>query len=73
MSEDSYVIISCVRNEAKVIKSTLDSVVSQTMLPLEWIIIDDNSEDDTREILKTYSQKFTWIKWFRNEKVKLNE
>jgi len=73
MSEDSYVIISCVKNEAKVIKSTLDSVVSQTKLPLEWIIIDDNSEDDTREILKTYSQKFAWIKWFRNEKVKLNE
>ncbi|RPI66248.1 MAG: glycosyltransferase family 2 protein, partial [Ignavibacteriales bacterium] len=42
-----YVIISPVKNEEKYISYTLESVVNQTRLPEEWIIVDDGSTDNT--------------------------
>lgn len=62
-----YVIISPVKNEEKFIKFTLNSIVSQTILPLKWIIVDDGSSDDTAKIVEEYSNKYPWI-----ELLKLN-
>lgn len=59
---NNYVIISPVRNEEDYIKLTLDSVVSQSRLPSEWIVVNDGSTDRTAEIVETYSKKFPWIK-----------
>jgi biofilm PGA synthesis N-glycosyltransferase PgaC len=57
-----YVIVTPVRNEARYIRFTLDSVVSQTIKPLEWIIVDDGSEDNTAEIAQEYAKSYPWIK-----------
>lgn len=58
----SYVLISPCRNEAAYMRRTLDSVVSQTIPPARWIIVDDGSTDDTPLILNEYAQKHSFIK-----------
>lgn len=56
-----YVIITPARNEAKFIKLTLDSVVSQSIKPVRWIIVDDGSNDATASIVNEYRMKYPWI------------
>lgn len=57
-----YFIVSPVRNESVHIRKTLDSVTSQTIKPMEWVIVDDGSSDGTREIVREYSARFDWIR-----------
>jgi hypothetical protein len=56
-----YALISPCRNEARFIKTTLDSVISQSELPALWVIVDDGSTDETMEILTQYSAQYSWI------------
>ena len=56
-----YVIITPARDEEKYIEGTIRSVIQQTILPAEWVIVDDGSKDRTSEILERYSTQFTWI------------
>jgi poly-beta-1,6-N-acetyl-D-glucosamine synthase len=62
MSELSYIIISPVRNEAKYLPLTIESVTKQTVLPVCWIIVDDGSEDGTEAVAEAAAAKFNWIK-----------
>ena len=57
-----YALISPCRNEARFIKTTLDSVISQSELPALWVIVDDGSTDETMDILTQYSAQYPWIK-----------
>lgn len=41
------------------IKTTLDSVMSQTVLPCEILVMDDGSTDDTMALLKGYEGRIT--------------
>lgn len=59
---DNYVIISPVKNEEENIEKTISSVVTQTLLPLEWVIVNDGSTDRTREIVEKYMKMYKWIK-----------
>ncbi len=58
----SYIIISPVRNEEKFIKRTIIAVISQSVLPAEWIIVNDGSTDKTGKIVKSYQKDYPWIK-----------
>jgi len=49
-----YLIITPVHNEEKYIEYTLKSVCNQTIKPVKWIIVDDNSTDRTLDIIKKY-------------------
>ena len=60
-----YVLITAARNEASFIKKTLDSVVTQTVLPERWIIVDDGSTDSTAEIVESYAKSHPWIQLLR--------
>jgi glycosyltransferase involved in cell wall biosynthesis len=66
--EQSYVIISPVKDEAKYVETTINAVVRQTVKPLQWIIVDDGSRDATGEILRRYSERFPWIEVLRLER-----
>ncbi len=57
-----YVIISPVRNEEDYVELTLKSIINQTILPAEFILINDGSTDRTAEIIEKYTQKYPWIK-----------
>lgn len=48
-------------NCAKYIKKAIDSVLNQPYENKELIIIDGGSNDNTVEILKSYSEKIKWI------------
>jgi len=58
----NYVIISPCRNEAEYVKNTLDSVVTQSVLPALWVIVDDGSTDDTPAILADYANRYDFIR-----------
>ena len=59
--DDSYLLISPCRNEAEFMVKTLDSVVSKSLCPAKWIIVDDGSTDATPDILRQYSEKYDFI------------
>jgi poly-beta-1,6-N-acetyl-D-glucosamine synthase len=61
----SYVLVTPARNEAAFIEQTIKSVVSQTVLPLRWVIVSDGSTDGTDEIVKNYAAEHTWIELVR--------
>jgi poly-beta-1,6-N-acetyl-D-glucosamine synthase len=61
VSDLTYLLITPAKNEATFIELTIQSVVSQTVRPVQWIIIDDGSTDRTGEIVDRYAQKHDWI------------
>jgi biofilm PGA synthesis N-glycosyltransferase PgaC len=56
-----YLIISPCRNEADLMRNTLDTVAAQTIRPAKWVIVDDGSSDDTPVILAEYAALYPWI------------
>ncbi len=65
--EINYVVITPVRNEEKFIRKTLQSMASQTVLPEQWIIVDDGSKDKTGDIIKEFSRTYSWIEIVNKE------
>jgi glycosyltransferase involved in cell wall biosynthesis len=61
MHNPKYVIVSPVRDEEEYIAKTLESVSAQTIVPAEWIIVDDGSHDRTAAIIDGYARQFPWI------------
>jgi len=57
----AYVIITPARDEEPYIRFVLDSVGSQTVLPVEWIIVNDGSRDRTGEIVDQAASERPWI------------
>jgi len=62
-----YIIITPVRDEAPYIEKTLESVLGQTILPSQWLIVDDGSIDGTGEILDLRTAQTSWIKVIHRE------
>lgn len=58
-----YSIITPTKNEAQFIEETIKSVISQSTLPTEWIIMDDESDDETFEIISKYLTDYPFIKY----------
>ncbi|MEN6350234.1 MAG: glycosyltransferase family A protein [Syntrophomonas sp.] len=57
-----YVIVTPVRDEQEYIEKTINSVIFQTLQPLQWIIVNDGSTDDTGIIIDNYAKAYPWIK-----------
>jgi glycosyltransferase involved in cell wall biosynthesis len=58
---ERYVIISPVRNETPHLPGTIECVAAQSIRPIQWIIVDDGSTDETAKILKLTAEKYDWI------------
>ncbi|WP_320034597.1 glycosyltransferase family 2 protein [Halarcobacter sp.] len=67
MNEKLISVAMCTYNGGKYLKEQLDSIINQTYKNIEIIICDDGSTDNTIEIIKTYSKKYSFIKLFQNE------
>jgi poly-beta-1,6-N-acetyl-D-glucosamine synthase len=57
-----YVVITPVRDEEEHLAATIDSMIRQTILPKEWIIVNDGSRDATGKIIDDYATRFPWIR-----------
>lgn len=60
-----FVLITPARNEAQFIRSTIESVVRQTVHPCRWVIVSDGSTDGTDEIVSEYVARHDWIQLVR--------
>ena len=60
-----YVLITPARNEEAFIEKTIDSMITQTILPERWIIVSDGSTDRTDEIANQYKAENSWIELVR--------
>lgn len=54
-------------NHAQYISEALNAILAQSYTPLEIIIIDDASTDNSFEILEDYASKYSLIRLLRNE------
>lgn len=61
ITPNPYALISAARNEEEHIGKTLESVVRQTVTPVRWVIVSDNSDDRTDEIVEEYARRHPWI------------
>lgn len=61
----NYVLITPARNEAAVIRSTLESVTAQTHPPLRWVVVDDGSTDQTATIVEEFASAYPFIELVR--------
>lgn len=68
--DDRYLSVAmCTYNGAKFLQEQLESIASQTCPPYELVVCDDNSTDDTVEILEAFRNKVPFrIRVFRNHK-----
>jgi glycosyltransferase involved in cell wall biosynthesis len=62
MSKVPFIVITPARNEEQYLAQTIESVVSQTLLPSIWVIVDDGSTDATASIAERAARKHPWIK-----------
>lgn len=51
-------IVIPVYNRAEMVKTTLDSVVRQTHRPIQLVLVDNNSTDDTYKVLQDFKQEY---------------
>ena len=59
-------VIMPAHNEQAHLRACLDSFVAQTRQPDQLLVVDDNSDDDTAEIISGYTAAHSWIKMARN-------
>ena len=56
-----YVLVTPAKNEETFIEQTIESVLSQTILPERWVIVSDGSVDRTEDIVARYTQRHSFI------------
>ena len=57
-------------NHATYLEEKIEQIVNQSVLPLEYIIIDDGSQDESWKIIEKYQERYSWIKSYRNQENK---
>lgn len=57
----SYVVITPARNEERYIEKLIQSMISQTVLPAKWVIVNDGSTDATAAIVGKYLENHSWM------------
>lgn len=57
----SYALITPARNEERFIERLIQSMVSQTVPPVKWVIVNDGSTDATAAIVGKYLGDHAWI------------
>jgi glycosyltransferase involved in cell wall biosynthesis len=62
MVNNRYVLVTAACNEEKFIEGVLRSVVSQTVLPISWIVVSDGSTDATDIIVSRYAAEYQFIR-----------
>jgi glycosyltransferase involved in cell wall biosynthesis len=61
----TYILITPARNEESFIEGTIQSVITQTVRPHQWIVVSDGSTDRTDEIVRQYALERSWMELIR--------
>ncbi|MFP5040414.1 glycosyltransferase family 2 protein [Parasediminibacterium sp. JCM 36343] len=65
---DKYVsIVMCTYNGSKYLAEQLESIVNQDYRPIEMVVVDDCSTDNTWQILQGWQSKYPFFRIFQNE------
>jgi len=59
-------IILCTYNRAHMLPQTMDSIFAQQYEPVEIVVVDDGSTDDTKELMASYGDKIRYH-WQENQ------
>jgi len=63
-----YVIVTPAHNEANYLRPTIESVLRQTVLPCQWVVVDDGSTDETPAILESYAREHSFLQHYRRQR-----
>jgi cellulose synthase/poly-beta-1,6-N-acetylglucosamine synthase-like glycosyltransferase len=64
----NYILITPAKNEQDFIGRTIESVLAQSILPREWIIVSDGSIDGTDAIVERYCRDHSFLRLVRMER-----
>lgn len=62
-----YVVVTPVRDEEQYLPLTIESMAKQTVLPLQWVIVNDGSKDRTAQIIDDAAKQYSWIRAVHRE------
>ena len=62
MIQTKISIVTIVYNGSDIIENTINSVINQTYINIQYIIIDGGSKDGTQDIIKKYEEKISYWK-----------
>jgi glycosyltransferase involved in cell wall biosynthesis len=57
-----YIVITPVRDEEAFMATILESMLAQTIRPLEWVIVNDGSSDGTARLIDQAAEQHSWIR-----------
>jgi len=60
-----YIIITPIRDEERFVEKTIIAVKNQTITPIKWIFIDDNSKDGTVKVIEKFKKNQNYIEVIR--------
>ena len=63
-----YALITPAWNEERHLDELIRSMVSQTVIPVRWVIVSDGSTDRTDDIVRSYGERHPWIVLLRRER-----
>jgi len=66
---DSYVLVTAMKNEGKMLPGLFESVQKQSRRPVLWLIADDGSTDDGYEQAKKFALSNPWVVVVTREEV----
>jgi len=63
-----YALVTPARNEEATLPDTIKAVISQTILPVKWVIVSDCSTDRTDEIVSNYLDRHNFMALIRRNR-----
>lgn len=63
-----FIIVIPAYNEEELIGQTIRSILQQSQLPKQLIVVNDGSTDRTEEIVQEFVDQYDWIKLVNNDK-----
>ncbi|MEZ5402659.1 MAG: glycosyltransferase family A protein [Bryobacteraceae bacterium] len=57
-----YTVVTPVRDEALYLPQTIQCMVNQTVRPVEWVVVNDGSTDDTGNVIDEAAKRNSWIR-----------
>ncbi len=65
-----YILMTPCKNEEKSLPELAKSIINQTLIPNLWLVVNDNSTDNSAEILRDLEIKYNWIRVVKSDGIK---